>query len=124
MRLCQTEASPLYFQEGAPLTRAFWGKNKNTNHHPKCTCYFPSGVRNWIALESRENAADGLGLELVSPQAVGREEETWHREPACVRNGGPCRAPSTGSWRSPPHCQMSDAARAAVLAAPVASGPF
>lgn len=48
-------------------------KNKNTNHHPKCTCYFPSGVRNWIALESRGNVADGLGLELVSPQAVGRE---------------------------------------------------
>lgn len=81
-------------------------------------------MRNWIALESRENAADGLGLELVSPQAVGREEETWHGEPACVRNGGPCRAPSTGSWRSPPHCQMPDEARAAVWAARVAFGPF
>lgn len=75
MRLHQTEVSlsPIYFQEGAPLTRAFGGENKNTNHHPKCTCYFPSGVQNWIALESQGNAADGLGLELISPQAVGRE---------------------------------------------------
>lgn len=47
-RLHQTEVSPIYFQEGAPLTCAFGEKNKNTNHHPKCTCYFPSGVWNWI----------------------------------------------------------------------------
>lgn len=77
-RLHQTEVSPIYFQEGAPLTQAFGGKNKNTNHHSKCTCYFPSGVRNWIASESRENAADGLGLELGSPHAGGRDAETWH----------------------------------------------
>lgn len=119
MRRHQTEDSPIYFQEEASLTRAFGGENKNTNHHSKCTCYFPSGVRNWIASESRENAADGLGLELVSPHAVGREEETWHGELACVREGGPCRPPP-GSWRSPPHCQTPGAAGAAVLAAPVA----
>lgn len=109
MRLHQTEVSPIYFQEGAPLTQAFGGKNKNTNHHSKCTCYFPSGVRNWIASESRENAADGLGLELVSPHAVGREEETWRGELACVRDGGLCW-PINGPWRSAPR-QMADAAR-------------
>ena len=36
---------------------------------------------------------------------------------------GPAGHPSTGSCRNPPHSQMPDAARAAVLAAPVASGP-
>ena len=96
-----------------------WGKNKNTNHHSKCTCYFPSGVRNWIASESRENAADGLGLELVSPHAVGREEETWHGSWPVWR-GWALRGPIPRSWRSPPHCQMPDAAGAAVLAVPVA----
>lgn len=96
-----------------------WGKNKNTNHHSKCTCYFPSGVRNWIASESRENAADGLGLELVSPHAVGREKETWHGSWPVWR-GWALRGPIPRSWRSPPHCQMPDAAGAAVLAVPVA----
>lgn len=40
-----------------------------------------------------------------------------------MRDAGPCRAPINWSCRNPLHCQMPDAARAAVLAAPVASGP-
>ena len=40
-----------------------------------------------------------------------------------MRDAGPRRAPFNWSCRNPPHCQMPDAARAAVLAAPVASGP-
>lgn len=62
----------------------------------------------------------GFGARLR--HAVGREEETWRGELACVRDGGPCR-PISGPWRSPPR-QMPDAARAAVLAAPAASCPF
>lgn len=72
MRLHQTEVSPIYFQEGAPLTRAFGEKNKNTNHHPKCTCYFPSGVRNWIVSGVSGKCSRWAGFGAHLPQAVGR----------------------------------------------------
>lgn len=113
MRLHHTEVSPIYFQEGAPLTRAFGGKNKNTNHHSKCTCYFPSGVRDWIASESREKAADGPVWSL-SPARSGE------RGRDLAQGAGLCEGRRA---LEEPSCQMPDAARAAVLAAPAAPCP-
>lgn len=121
MRLHHTEVSPIYFQEGAPLTRAFGGKNKNTNHHSKCTCYFPSGVRDWIASESREKAADGPVWSLSPARSGERGRDLAQGAGLCE---GRRALPAHQRALEEPSCQMPDAARAAVLAAPVAPCPF
>lgn len=83
-RLHQTEGSPIYFQEGAPLTRAFGEKNKNTNHHPKCTCYFPSGVRNWIVsgVSGKCSRWAGFGARLPTGSGERRKRLGTGNQPA------------------------------------------
>lgn len=77
----QTEVSPIHFQEGAPLTGAFGEKDKNTNHHPKCTCYFPSGVRNWIVSGvSGKMQQMGWAWSSSPHRQWGKEEVAWHGE--------------------------------------------
>lgn len=78
----QTEVSPIHFQEGAPLTGAFGEKDKNTNHHPKCTCYFPSGVRNWI----------------VSGVSGKMRQMGWAWSSSPHRQWGKWKCLGTGSW--------------------------
>lgn len=74
-KLHHTEVSPLHFQEGAPLTRAFGEKNKNTHHHPKCTCYFPSGMRNWIVSGVSGKCSRWAGFGARLPTGSGEKRK-------------------------------------------------
>lgn len=77
----QTEVSPIHFQEGAPLTGVFGEKDKTTNHHPKCTRYFPSGVRNWIVSGvSGKMRQMGWAWSSSPHRQWGKEEVVWHRK--------------------------------------------
>lgn len=92
----QTEVSPIHFQEGAPLTGAFGEKDKNTNHHPKCTCYFPSGVRNWIVSGVSGKCGRWAGLRAPFPTGSG-EKRKWLGIESWLERGmvGPNGYPST-----------------------------
>lgn len=92
----QTEVSPIHFQEGAPLTGAFGEKDKNTNHHPKCTCYFPSGVRNWIVSGVSGKCGRWAGLGAPLPTGSG-EKRKWLGTGNWLERGmvGPTGYPST-----------------------------